>query len=233
MAVSGVDTTFEEGTTTHKDRFMFKSNFSEIPQPVPTDNPDPTIVYPVSPGNGIDVAAPAVEIPTTSDVRDEDGIARSYIYTGVTGTSLAAPHVAGLVGLYILANGRAYDEKGVYRIRQAIIDASQPQSSWASSPDTGDPDSHPEPMAVASEAWVPKPILTNAGGGPGNFQFSFNTIPGYDYLVQSATNLTPPVAWTNLVTLGTSANSNVLTATVTDTNAAGQSVYRVERTASP
>lgn len=231
MAVSAVDTTFEEGTTTPKDRFWYRepgraSNFSEIPQPVPTNNPAPTVVYPVSPGNGIDVAAPGVDIPTTDYVLDEDGIARGYIVG--TGTSGAAPHVAGLVGLYILANGRAHDEKGVYKIRQAIIDASQPQSQWNSA-DTGDPDSNPEPMAIASEVWIPQPVITNVSGGPGNFQFSFNTIPGYEYTAQSATNLTPPVAWTNLVTVGTSANSNVVPVFVTDTNAASQSFYRVAR----
>ncbi len=166
MAVSAIDTTFETGTEIHKDRFWheepnFGSNYSQIPQPLPTDNPDPTVIYPVSQGGGIDVAAPGVRIPTTGSGKDPDGIARGYAL-GI-GTSYATPHVAGLVALYILANGRAYDEKGVYKIRQAIIDESerlQPQSEWAAA-NPGDPDTNFEAMAVKSEAWVPQPNITN------------------------------------------------------------------------
>ena len=107
------------------------SNFSQV---IRTNTPGddfgaPAITnYVFSPGGAIDVAAPGVNILSTVPFI-LSGTNNAYGY--FTGTSGAAPHVAGLVALYIAANGRATNAEGVYHIRQAIINASQPQSQWA------------------------------------------------------------------------------------------------------
>ncbi len=237
MAVSGMDATPLDwdplpGTGPPYDKIAPFSNYSQVPRPAPAPLPFPYPQpdYPVSPGGAIDVAAPAVSIryPTWDD---------SSAYNYGSGTSYAAPHVAGLVALYIAANGRATNEYGVYKIRQAIIDASLPQSQWrpkgnpfdAITNNTGDPDTNPEPLAIASENWVPRPVITNIAGAPGNFSVKFAAVPGYDYTVQSATNLTAPIPWENLRTV--SGGSNVALVNVTDTNAASQRFYRLARKA--
>ena len=74
-----------------------------------------------SPGLAIDVAAPGVSVYSTY----KDGGYRSY-----TGTSQAAPHVAGVVALYIAQNGRATNSSSVYSIRQTLINKAQPQAQW-------------------------------------------------------------------------------------------------------
>src|SRR5205085_1833442 len=102
--------------------------------------PSPTITS--SPGAGIDVAAPGVNIYST------------WINSGYamdTGTSMAAAHVSGLVALYVAANGRGHNLQDVINIRQAIVDNSLPQSQWSTSGNSGDPDGNPEPLAIASE----------------------------------------------------------------------------------
>src|SRR5207244_2370083 len=75
----------------------------------------------------IDLAAPGVNILSCW----KDGG-----YKSISGTSMAAPHVTGLVARYVAAHGRdvngdgRVDEKDVYAIRQALIDAAEPQSCW-------------------------------------------------------------------------------------------------------
>ena len=186
------------------------SNYSAIPRPAVTNNPDPTVVYPVSNGGAIDVAAPGVSILTTGSGVDTNGIGHNYVLA--TGTSFAAPHVTGLVALYIAANGRAHDEKGVYKIRQAIIDQSQalqPQSAWAHA--AQDPDTNHEALAYPSEAWVPKPVmgfvktnstveLTISTGSPTTCDTIPCSIPGYNYTVQKTSDLTS-TNWSDLVTM--------------------------------
>src|SRR5665213_405586 len=139
------------------------SNFSLIRH-------DPSLV--LSPGFAMDVAAPGVNILSTYKGGD---------YAIMTGTSMASPHAAGLVALYIAANGRATNAEGVYKIRQAIVDNSQPQSQWASYPNTADPDGNPEPLAMPSENWVPKPDILAESMTAQGFQISFTTVPGYTY----------------------------------------------------
>lgn len=222
------------------------TNFSQVPQPLPS-NPDPTVVYPVSTGGAIDVAAPAVDILTTAAGVDADGIGRNYRYGN--GTSAAAPHVAGLVALYIAANGRAYDEKGVYKIRQAIIDQSQalqPQSAWAAE-DTLDPDDQPEALAVPSAAWVPMPALTQTLNSPADLTLTASigppdatvpeddtappppprSIPGYLYQFQKSLDL---VDWTILDAFP--GNGEALQTTDTDLTA-NRGFYRLNIVAEP
>ncbi len=214
MAVSAINATND---TFWSESGSLGSNFSQVPRTNVTN-------YVVSPGGAIDVAAPGVNIRTTGPA------SLGYADVSMTGTSAATPHVAGLVALYIAANGRATNAAGVYAIRQAIVNASLPQSQWNTN-NTHDPDTNPEPLAIASEAWVPKPALTNTTGGPGNFQVRFAAVPGYNYTVQTTTNLAIPSAWTNLATV--SGSSNVMLVAITDTNAARQNFYRLARDPSP
>ncbi len=136
MAVSAMDPT--------SDTIATFSNFGRLPR---TNNVNSNIAanFVLSPGGTIDVAAPGVNILTTGG---------SNNYVAYSGTSLAAPHVVGLIALYIAVNGRATNEWGVYRIRQAIVDSGLPQSQWRTN-NTGDPDTNHEPLAIASLNWVP------------------------------------------------------------------------------
>jgi subtilisin family serine protease len=71
-------------------------------------------------GLGIDLVMPGVSIYST------------YLnggYATMTGTSMAAPHAAGLAALHIAGNGRATDANGVYEIRKALIDMGNPWRS--------------------------------------------------------------------------------------------------------
>ena len=143
MAVSAMDPL--------TDTFATFSNFGRLSR---TNSANSNIAanYVLSPGGTIDVAAPGVNIYSTGG---------SNNYVTESGTSFAAPHVVGLVALYIAVNGRATNQWGVYKIRQAIVDNSLPQSQWRTN-NTGDPDTNPEPLAMASLNWVPTtlPIAT-------------------------------------------------------------------------
>ncbi|MFZ5814572.1 MAG: S8 family serine peptidase [Bacillota bacterium] len=116
-----------------------------------------------SPGAGIDVAAPGVDIRSTY----KDGG-----YATASGTSMASPHVAGWAALYIASNGlNPGSATDVYNIRQAIIDGAQPQSEWRSSGSTNDPDSNHEGMAYAgggSGGTDPAPGNTAPTAGDGS-----------------------------------------------------------------
>ncbi len=223
MAVSAMDPA--------TDTLATFSNFSNTSQPTGYRYNYTNVVS--SPGGAIDVAAPGVGIETLwTDLNTP----RNYGYATVEGTSFAAPHVAGLVALYIAAHGRASgatpDERefSVYRIRQAIVDSAVPQSQWHTN-DTHCNGTNKEPLAVATEAWVPPPRITTAGKATGGYQVNFSTLPGYDYTVQTASALAAPAPWTNLTTVA--GGSNLAPATVTDTNPAPQTFYRLERKPSP
>ena len=193
------------------DQFWANSNFSFVRH-------DPSLV--LSPGFAMDVAAPGVNILSTYKGGD---------YAFLTGTSMASPHATGLVALYIAANGRATNAAGVYRIRQAIVDSSQPQTQWASYPNTGDPDGNPEPLAMPSENWVPKPDILAESMTAQGFQISFSTVPGYTYTVQQIASLNSSNAWVHLAS--TNGAGSLATVTVTDTNSSVLRFYRLSRQA--
>jgi subtilisin family serine protease len=222
MAVSAMDPT--------TDQFAAFSNYSQIPRPAADTNywgRYGGVTFPVSPGGAIDVVAPGVNILSTST---DLGTPRNYGYALYSGTSFAAPHVAGLVALYIAANGRATNAQGVMNIRQAIINNSLPQSQWRTN-STLDPDTNPEPLAMPSENWVPQPFITGTSNVAGGFQLHFSTVPGYDYTVQSASSLSLSNQWTNVATVAGS--SNVAPVSVTDTNLSNQTFYRLARQPAP
>jgi len=104
---AGVSTSYGEDDTLAK--YSNWSNVVDVSNPV------------VSPGASIDIAAPGTIIYSTY---------KNGAYATMSGTSMASPHVAGAVALYISENGRASDATGVYRIRQSIIDLAEPQSAW-------------------------------------------------------------------------------------------------------
>jgi subtilisin family serine protease len=211
MAVSAMDPTTDQMANFSNYSFISRSNN-----------------FVLSPGLAIDVMAPGVNILST------------WINSGyhtLSGTSMAAPHVAGLVALFIAANGRATNAAGVYAIRQAIVDAGLPQSQWtpngkpfdAVTNPTGDPDGYPEPLAIASEKWVPLPAITSFVYGSGGSQVGFAAVPGYDYSVLSASDLDGQ--WANLSTI--SGSNFVAGVSVTDTNVGSQGFYRLARRPAP
>lgn len=133
MTVTALDD--KDGKPGKDDRIWTGSNFSR------NNHLEPFVS---SPGAAIDVCAPGVEILSTY----KDGQLAID-----TGTSMAAPHVAGLAALYISAHGKPTDAAGVYAIRQALIDSAQPQSEWGSS-NTFDRDGNKEPLARPTTAWL-------------------------------------------------------------------------------
>lgn len=114
------------------DSFASFSNFSRS---VVVDNPVK------SPGNAIDLLLPGVSI--LSCYKDAN-------YATMSGTSMASPHGAGLVALYIVQNGRANDATGVYAIRQALINSGKLQTSAEGLKTQNDPDGNKENLGWAA-----------------------------------------------------------------------------------
>jgi len=169
MAVSAMDPnpTLSDGVTPNPayDKIWSSSNGSLIPK-------SPSLVN--SLGAGMDLAAPGVNILST------------YLNSGyatLTGTSMASAHAAGLVALYVAANGRGHSLQDTIRIRQAIVDHSQAQADWSTHGNTSDPDENPEPLAFPSEAWVPPPHMASPIQTENGMQLNFTSAPGYNYTV--------------------------------------------------
>ena len=102
-----------------------------------------------STGAGIDLAGPGVNVLSTY---------KGGAYARFSGTSMASPHTAGVVALYMAENGRAFDSLGVWNVRQNLIDRGESQSLWRVDGNTQDPDGNPENLVSAG----------NLQGNPGN-----------------------------------------------------------------
>jgi subtilisin family serine protease len=95
-------------------------------------------------GQVVDIAAPGVCIYSAW---------KSGGYNTISGTSMASPHVAGAVGLYLATRTKPTNASGVANVRSAIINAGIPQTQSCQGDGnggfTGDPDSYAEPLLYA------------------------------------------------------------------------------------
>ncbi|HXG38681.1 MAG TPA: S8 family peptidase [Bacteroidota bacterium] len=95
-------------------------------------------------GSVVDIAAPGVCILSTW---------KGGGYNTISGTSMASPHVAGAVALYLVGRPKPTDGAGAKAVRDAIIQAGVPQTQSCQGDGnggfTGDPDSSPEPLLYA------------------------------------------------------------------------------------
>ncbi|MCF7709168.1 MAG: S8 family serine peptidase [Verrucomicrobia bacterium] len=133
---NGADTTYGSD-----DSFAGFSNFSGS---VVNDNPVDSI------GAAIDLLLPGVDIVSTYL---DGGLAEA------SGTSMAAPHAAGLAALYIAEQGTrdatgdgVVNHEDVYAIRQALIDAAMAQDSANGLATLNDPDGNLENLGWAAPA---------------------------------------------------------------------------------
>lgn len=111
-----------------------------------------------SPGGGIDLLLPGVEIASTLP---------GGAYGRLSGTSMASPHAAGLAALYIVENGRATDAAGVYAVRQALIDNAAAQDGFQGLAVGNDPDGYREALGWAGTAGIAHAdIAVTAFSGP-------------------------------------------------------------------
>lgn len=118
------------------DSFAAFSNYSNS---VTVDNPV------TSPGNAIDLVLPGVNLWSAW----YDG---SYVQ--LSGTSMAAPHAAGLAARYIAQNGPVTGATGVATVRQALINNAIAQGDALGLANGGDLDGSFEPIGWATSKGI-------------------------------------------------------------------------------
>lgn len=129
-----------------------------IGPPTERYGPDDTLAGFSNWGEDVDLAAPGVDIRSTFP----DGA-----FAVKSGTSMAAPHVAGLVALYIEEDGKPTDAAGVRAVHAGLQARAGPQGGPCGF--TGDRDDFAEPVALAvtcPESPGPTPTPTPEPGGP-------------------------------------------------------------------
>jgi subtilisin len=138
--------------------------------------PDDTFATFSNFGEDVDIAAPGVDILSTWN----DGGTNT-----ISGTSMAAPHVAGLVALYIAKNGKPSDGAGVAAIRTAIVAIANDQNSAEGF--SGDPDSFNEPTANAEAIDPMGPTTPAVKLALGTDQLTYSLLNGENTALISTT----------------------------------------------
>ena len=111
----------------------------------------------------------------------------------------------------------------MYRIRQAIVDAAQPQTQWQSA-NTMDPDTNHESLAQASLSWAfPGPKFTRMVKLLQSVEMDFTTFPGYLHTLQESDSLGMAAPWGNLGII----EGNGATATATHPLPGPRHFYRI------